>query len=863
VPVREARSIDSLYSAVADHDIVLTTEAPLALALDNRIQTPRIGRLSATPRSYATQEMFPDDIRPLFFEVIERTDLSWKQAVRALELSIDCWTATGDREAILDYPEFNTSATRTVVALLDELDSSYLAADRTTIPADRDVAVIDEQQLSRLDQEMLPPPTEYETYSSLTDTQISLPELRIFPSATSIVKTITDQIDPGTAEQFGIVLVEGSLYSALIESALEAQDIPYSGGPGFEANEDVRGLLRLLETTFAGSNQRLSEIRPVLTTAGIDIPRGLDERRVDSLASEQLGRYDEFRETVRNGTFRDSLSVYESTADTQLTDLRQELDALGLLDEPVTEDRVTHFEYYLDAFTVPTDTNDRDGVLLAGATSTAYVDRPIVFYVGLGPEWAQTPPDYPWIDPAEYLEADVARFERLLQNGDQRYYFVQETRAGDDIPPCVYLRRLLDDSFETFDDLRHERHSRHTTGTPTSPFDSPAADEASTTPKTTVSQSRLKSLVNAPRDAYFDRLVESPESLPMVRGTVLHEAAEIHTCDPSVLAARREDVLDAMCDRLDPYLGDTKRSIQRTRLEVGIDAIIAYLDENPVEPATHETYDYRDRENELATELGVDIDSPLTERWFASPSIGVHGYVDLLQNETSVVDYKTGRKNEASDILDAASIDPVDEYPDFQALVYLAKHREEHPDQRLEIHFVHLLHDIEEALAGTPPDPAELVTTITYIPATFDEFVASRDTFETVTDYADSNNRCKALQSLGYDAYREFFEANALPRAGEDPDQRDQVTDRFIEYTQDRVGEYKYVRDGCEMVIDDLADVPTGYVLESDLDAFEAFVDEQLDALNKYRTSRFPVAYRDDGPNWDRVTHRDCILTDR
>jgi hypothetical protein len=805
--------------------------------------------------------MFPDDIRSLFVEVIERTDLSWKRAVRALELSIDCWTATGSRDAILDYSEFATPATRKVVALLGELESSYLAADRTSIPPDQDVAVIDPQHLSQLDREMLP--AEYETYSSLTDDDTVFPELRIFPSATSIVTTITEQIDPETAEQFGIVLVEGSLYSTLIESALEAQGIPYSGGPGFKADEDVRGLLRLLETTFAGSTQRIADIRPVLTTAGITIPRTLDERRVDTLDSSQLGRYDDFRETAANGTFRECLSVYESTADTRLPDLRRELDALGLLDETVTEDRVTNIQYYLDGFTVPTNGNDRDGVLLAGATSTAYVDRPIVFYLGLGSEWAQTPPDYPWIDPKEYRTNDLGRFQRLLQNGDQRYYFVQETQAGDDVTPCVYLRRLVDESFETFDDLPHERHRDHTTETPKYPFTAPKTDDQSATPKTTISQSQLQSLANAPRDVYFDRLVESPDSLPMVRGTILHEAAEIHVCDPSVLVDRREDVLTAMCDRLDPYLGDTKRSIERTRLEVGMDAIIAYLDENPVEPAPHETYDHRDRENELATELGVEIDSPLTERWFTSPAAGVHGYIDLLHSETSVIDYKTGSKNNASDILDAASIDPVDEYPDFQALVYLTKHREEHPDQRLEIHFIHLLYETENAIAGTPPVPGDLVTTITYVPETFATFVASREVFETVTDYADSNNRCKALQSLGYDAYRDFFEDNALPRAGVNPEQRDRVTEQFIEYTQARVGDYKYVRDGCEKVLDDLDDVPPGYVLTSDLDAFESFVGDQLDALSEYRASRFPVAYRDDGPNWDRVTHRDCMLTDR
>jgi len=93
--------------------------------------------------------------------------------------------------------------------------------------------------------------------------------------------------------------------------------------------------------------------------------------------------------------------------------------------------------------------------------------------------------------------------------------------------------------------------------------------------------------------------------------------------------------------------------------------------------------------------------------------------------------------------------------------------------------------------------------------------------------------------------------------------QRERVTEQFVEYTEERVGEYNYVREGCEMVIDDLDDTPSGYVLGSDLDHFEEFVEQQLEALNEYRATRFPVAYREDGPNWKRVNHRDCILTDR
>lgn len=863
MPLREARSIDELYSEVADYDIVLTDEPPLALALDNRVQTPRIGRLSATPRSHAVGEMYPDDIRPLFFEIIEETDLSWKRVARALELCIECWTDTGSRESILDYPEFDTPAIRTVVSALANLDSSYHAVERTLISSSHEVAVIDKDHLSNLDQSVLPEEGQYDTFSSLRSDSIEFPELRIFPSATSIVSAIIDQIEPDVADQFGIVVAEESLYSALIESALEARDIPYRGGPGFKDQEGVRGILRLMETVFSGSNQRVSEIRPILTTAGIDVPKDIEDQRVDSLGTEQLGPYVEFQTAMEDGTFRDVLQVYESFADTQLSELRREFEKLRLLDEPVTEDRVTRFQYYLDAFSVPTDTDDTEGVLLAGASSTAYVDRSVVFYVGLGPEWANSPPDYPWIDKEAYLERDLSRFERLLQNGQQRYYFVQETQAGSDITPCVYLRRLLDDSFETFDDLPHKRHRGREKVNLSSPFSKP--DTSPSTPREvqTVSQSRLKDLANSPRDAYFDRMIDSPSSLPMVRGTVLHEAAEIYVTDPSILNDERERVLDAMCARLDPYLSNSKRDIQRTHLEIGLDAITAYLDKNPPSDSEYQSYDFLDRENKLATTLGVDCDSTLTERWFESADIGVHGYIDLLQSETTLVDYKTGSKDDASDILESASIDPVDEYPDFQALVYLAKHREERPEERIDIRFVYLLHDVDEAIAGSPPDPADLVTAVTYIPSTFSEFVASRDTFDTVTDYADSNDRCRVLDQLGYETYREFFESNHLPRAGKDPERREQITEKFISFAQEHVGEYKYVRQGCEMILDDLEDVPEGYVLKSDLDAFEEFVDEQLEALNKYRMDRFPVAYREDGPNWDRVDHRDLILTER
>ncbi|WP_123619204.1 PD-(D/E)XK nuclease family protein [Halorubrum sp. CSM-61] len=864
--LRTARSLDEVYEAVESYDLVVTDDGPLSLALDNRIRRPRLGRLAATPRSHASGELVPENGRELFVQFLEETELPWKSAARALELCTACWSETGDLERILAYPEFDTEAIREAVAFLSETESSYAAVEASSLPDHLDVAVVDEGQLNALDRSYLP--DEYDAVSSLVDEGEGepLPTLHVYPSATAIVDAVLEAIDAENAADVGVVVPTGSRYASLIEAGLAARGIPKRSGTEFADDPAVRAFCRLVESAFAGTAQRVEELRPALSAVGVHPPRSVDERRVDAVSGEDLGGYDEFRRAVAEGTFRDALRAFESVSGSSPTGMRDQLATLGLLDDPLTEARFADVRYYLEAFDVPgTGDGAGDGVLLTGATETAYVDRPVVFYLGVGPDWARSPPAYPWIDSAEFLRRDVRRFERLLGNGRQRYVLVQETRAGEDVQPCVYLRRLLDREFDSFTDLDHVRHRGEPGTEPDRPFTGPTSAIADAETVETVSQSHLNALANSPRDAYFDRLVETPASLPMERGRVLHEAAEIHVADPTVIPERREAVLDAMCELLDPYLDGARRPVQRTELDVGLDAVVETLDRDPPEEAAYETYDVRERENELAEALGVEANSPLAERWFESPAVGVHGYVDLLAGPTAVVDYKTGAAKDAGDHLAAASVDPVADRPDFQALVYLAKHREERPGERLSIRFVYLLDDdhVAAAIAGDPPVPEERVTTITYVPASFGEFVAGREAFESVTDYADSNPRVKALSKLGYDAYRRFFEAHELPREGVDPERRERVTREFVAYAQERVGEYAYVEEGCTSVIDDLADAPEGYVLRSDLDAVEAFVEDRIAELNAYRTSRFPVAFRNDGPTWDRVDHRDLILTDR
>lgn len=101
--IQQARPIDDLYEKVADYDLVLTTDAPLSLALNSRLDRAHLGRFAATPRMLASGEFRPSDEQNLFLTLIRETDLSWKHAAYLLENILGCWEETGDLHAILEY----------------------------------------------------------------------------------------------------------------------------------------------------------------------------------------------------------------------------------------------------------------------------------------------------------------------------------------------------------------------------------------------------------------------------------------------------------------------------------------------------------------------------------------------------------------------------------------------------------------------------------------------------------------------------------------------------------------------------------------------------------------------------------------
>jgi hypothetical protein len=502
-------------------------------------------------------------------------------------------------------------------------------------------------------------------------------------------------------------------------------------------------------------------------------------------------------------------------------------------------------------------------VLLADAKSATHVDRPLVFYLGLDDNWTKSPLDRPWVDPDEEYERHIRQFQLLLQNGAAQYYLVRDTVGGSPVTPCLYFEELFEESFSRFSELDAERYVAGRI--PASGSETGFGKEsisAESDSVTTISQSSLSTYVNSPRDYYFDRLVDAPNKDYFREGNLFHDFAEFYVYHPEVVASHGvEEVVDYMIDEMAAFVRDVDREVKQTRYRVGIENIMAFLDEHApdIDNVAVETRSWR--RNEFAEYFDRPTDSDVTERWFENEDLGVKGKIDLVQSPARLVDYKSGSKKSASKVIKNSALADISDTPNFQALLYLTHQRTETPDEQLQFVFLHFLENIDDVVRGEV-DLADTLTEITYHPTPYEVYIRREAMFERLRD--DGSKKCqKTLSQATYDDYAAVFEAADFPKTRDSDEVIESTFGTALENRmKDVVGDYKYVEKGCRQAIRELVSIRNQNYFEDDLDAFESFVSDRLAELNARRggDERFPVADLLDEPNYRRVNHRDLLL---
>ena len=863
--ITRSKSINTIYEECKDFDLVLVPDAPLASAINRRLDHPQFGPFAISPRRLAAKRREQAEDRLAFLKLINETDLNWKEAANAVGNILQCWEYSGSIDAILEYDAYATPATHTAVDRIAEMDTTSRQLTEYSVADDISVAVVGIEQFTELERSILP--VEYTTIDPFTDEPFDHPPFHLLDSPAAIIDTLLDTITEANTGDVAVVLDQASEYSSLVESALESESIPYYGGPGFTDDPHHRAFLHLLRSAHAGRDTHVRDIKPLLTQLGLSIDVEHDEKCLHTLDDPALDWFQDFSNSITTYTFESALELYESTTDSTLERFRDELQMLGIADEFVTEEAIDRLEFYLQSYEVPID-RENEGVLLADAKSAAHVDRPVVFYLGLDEDWTHSSPRRPWVDTDQEFERNIRQFQLLLQSGVDQYYLVQDSAGGTPVTPCLYFEELLDEEFERFSDLDSVSHTRPTRPTQDGFEKEPV--NAPTNEIETISQSSLNTYVNSPRDYFYSRLVQTPGREHFKEGNLFHDFAEYYVNHPDQITVDTLDeiatvILDEIAtvilDEMKPYLRSVDYDVRRTKYRIGLETITDYLDTNPPQTDAFLTPDGGYEQNHFAKYFDRPIESSSTEQWFENTDLGVKGKIDLIHNPGQLLDYKSGSKKSAKDVVKHSNIESPTDKPNFQALLYLTQQRSESPDQRLQFTFFHFLETLDDVVMGDS-DLDDCLTTVTYYPTTHEEYIATEAIFTELQE--ESYGDCqKTFSKIDYGTYQTVLNEHEFPTTR---DKNELIQSEFGQALTDRmvdaVGDYKYVNNGCKQALKYLLGIKNRNYFAGDLDAFETFIQDRLTELSDRHNGgeRFPVEGPGEEPNYRYVDHRDCIL---
>ncbi len=250
--VQKTLSVDQIYEKVKDYDIVFTAEASLKDALNTRLEEPILGHFATTPMVYVLSNYQNQDLmkeRGLFLEIVEETNLSWKQASYLLKNVIQCWLETGELEKILQYEKFDSSETRKIIEVIKNNENVYSKIQKFQVDSGKDVAIVNPHQFNGLDKQVVPDGAD--EFSVFTDENEKVPEFKFYNSTTEIIRAVQENITEENCQDVAIVTNPESIYGSLIESALRSEGIPFMAQRGFSESENLRTLLGLIRLTLS------------------------------------------------------------------------------------------------------------------------------------------------------------------------------------------------------------------------------------------------------------------------------------------------------------------------------------------------------------------------------------------------------------------------------------------------------------------------------------------------------------------------------------------------------------------------------------------------------------------------------------
>ncbi|HGE70670.1 TPA: hypothetical protein ENX78_07535 [Candidatus Poribacteria bacterium] len=856
--IKKAKSIQEIYDEVKGYDLVLTVDAPLRTALDRLLKKPMLGTWAMTPKELAVKYApltIGRSVRSKFDAIVEisrRLRISIKQIHYYVDQLLNLWEINGNLDNI--YESLNDEG-RSVFNLLKKFPTVNLAMNRfdpSLIDKNR-IAVIGLDFFTKLDKSVLP--HNFDAIDIFKDETYDLSNFYAFSSENDLIDRLVSMINEGNANDLAIVLDPESSYLPLIRSKLKNKGIPITIKEYLKDHFQVRNFLALINLGLNHTNLTVKEIAHFADTFSFDVDVDkhsffLSEYLLSDTDNQGLMEFCNLLDNVTNMTYKeviDRLSERNITLPYELSDIIYQL---NLTNRRIDFESYAELTYCIENMEIEIDTN-KNGVLLVSCKSSAYVDRPVCFYVGLDTSWDRE-------SKSETIDNDVEEkkgidlFQILIQQGMIRYYLVSTIKDNQPVIPCYYFNMLFGREIGSFtsDPIFNAQRIRNSQNADEKMLLKDNVKVEKNAIFKYFSQSRLNDFVACPKRYMYGNLTFSEQKDLILKGNLFHEFASFYIIHPDVFKKLGIDFfVDYMIREYKKMVDDAVLDIERSKFKVGLKNLCSYIDSLSIDKDINlPSHVKADKENRFIKLLGLTSEGTNTELKFVDDEIHIDGIFDLMVNNVTIVDHKSGNKPKSrSEIVKKSHTRPKDE-PDYQAKLYILEMRRNNPSD-LEFIYNYFMADYENVIDGKNDVTGELVT-IKYYHKDFNEFITTTDGIELLSSTSDS--RKGIIEKIGHNNIMQFFMENPIPREMQfDSDLllNSDYRERFCSYLSN------FVNSRSKNISENIADILKGivmirnanapniktvYFFKDDIDEFEEFLTEKYNEVLSYINDNFP-----------------------
>lgn len=874
--IRKVKSIQQLYEEVKEYDLVITNDAPLNTALIKSLNKTHLGSFALTSKmigSKYSDYVFEEDklqLSQIVLNVQKNFNLSLKEALFYTKNIFNIWQYVGSLKECTQY--FSKQVEKEIIEYLGQLPSYQLSMqmmDLSFLEAST-IAVIGEELFTALDSKVL---TQY--YDSIqihTDEEHMLDILYTFESQKDIIDRVVSMITPQNQDGVAIVLNIESDYLPLIKAKLINNNIELNEKLYLYQDFRVREFLSILEVLFSLHNMYTKELIPIGSIFNIEINSKFEDTlfleisKVDSNAKELL----EVLQTLKQLTFKEfvkKLGHYNVHLPHKLTHILQSLELDNTI---ISYENILDLKYFIEHFDEEIEANKK-GVLLIDAKNSSFINRDVIFYIGMDNSWVKNIDSQKYISFEEELQKNIISFEILLQQGKERFFFIPKNNKGNEVIPPYYFNFLLDTNIESysskyFNIVEISNNYQTLKYTPHSNFQ----DIDNIKHIDTISASALNKFSECPKKFAYSKLISGAQRDFFLKGTLIHAFAEFYVNHKEFVRNKElEEFVDIIMNELQVLSNPLQNHILRTQIRLACKSVIEFIDSIEIDTTLHYessknisiNTSNKNEENVFSQYYKLPITLKNTELEFKDLELGLNGFIDLAINRNTIVDYKTGRsKKVPSDIIKKSNFKEIVTRCDFQPLVYLSVFRKIAPNTQIDFLYNFPMIDSYNKIMENPLE--ENIVKVHYIPNTFNEFIQT-DTFK---EYFS--------ELLGNDARKIFEEYNSEEFFKEiDLTKEEFNKEEFIEKHKQNFIDFhisKGIKENAKTVehLSKLFSYIVGFKFgekvgnkgqkkvfyyTKDLDEFENFVQDSIKSINQSYKDRFPYH-----PVEDRTTCENC-----